>query len=240
MPQKDAGTRTEPPPSLPMASVTEPLAAAAAEPQLDPPVVSAGFLGFRVTPCSGPLLEAFQPNSVVVVRPISTAPAASARSTTRRGDCRAGVGVEPGTAGVDLSADVDQVLDRDRHAMQRPQRLASRALGIPLGCGSSCFFVIQHGIGVDHGLRRMRSLQTVVDCVARGQHTGSQGAGKPCEDSKGAFRFDKMVLGRGWQCLCKGRAKYPQNPQTHHRQEIFNCRSSNAPHRRAWRSQAKD
>ena len=48
MPHSAAGTRTEPPPSLPSASGTMPAATAAAEPALEPPGVSAVFHGLRV------------------------------------------------------------------------------------------------------------------------------------------------------------------------------------------------
>ncbi len=51
-PQSDAGIRIEPPPSVAVAIATRPAASAAAEPPLEPPVDSAGFHGFRVTPVS--------------------------------------------------------------------------------------------------------------------------------------------------------------------------------------------
>src|SRR5690242_10075763 len=47
-PQKLAGSRIEPPPSLPTASGPMPDATAAAEPALDPPGVRSGFHGLRV------------------------------------------------------------------------------------------------------------------------------------------------------------------------------------------------
>src|SRR5438309_298159 len=46
--------RIEPPPSVPSASAPMPDATAAAAPPLEPPGVSAGLQGFRVTPWSGP------------------------------------------------------------------------------------------------------------------------------------------------------------------------------------------
>src|SRR5690606_27861452 len=52
-PQKDAGTRIEPTPSVPTASGPQPAATAAAAPPLDPPLVRAGFQGLRVTPETG-------------------------------------------------------------------------------------------------------------------------------------------------------------------------------------------
>src|SRR5947208_2106725 len=73
--------RIEPPPSVPSASGPQPLATAAAAPPLEPPGVSAGFHGFRVTPKSGFSVAALWPNSDVLVLPRSTAPAAFRRAT---------------------------------------------------------------------------------------------------------------------------------------------------------------
>ena len=50
VPQKDDGRRMEPPWSPPIAISTSPAATRAAEPEEEPPVVCAGFLGFRVGP----------------------------------------------------------------------------------------------------------------------------------------------------------------------------------------------
>src|ERR1700755_2652954 len=47
-PQKLAGMRTDPPPSLPIANGQMPAATAAPDPALDPPGDSAGFHGLRV------------------------------------------------------------------------------------------------------------------------------------------------------------------------------------------------
>ena len=52
-PQNAAGIRIEPPPSVPSASGPQPLATATAAPPLEPPGVSAGFHGLRVTSKSG-------------------------------------------------------------------------------------------------------------------------------------------------------------------------------------------
>ncbi len=81
MPQNAAGIRTEPPPSEPRAKGTMPEATAAADPPLDPPLVSSVSQGFRVGPNSSDTLDPDQPSSVVVVFPIIIAPAASMRST---------------------------------------------------------------------------------------------------------------------------------------------------------------
>ena len=49
-PQKFAGWRTEPAMSLPSSRPVKPAASAAAEPPDEPPGVSSGFHGLRVTP----------------------------------------------------------------------------------------------------------------------------------------------------------------------------------------------
>src|SRR5271163_3891580 len=52
MPQKCAGTRIEPPPSLPTPATEQPAAIAAASPPLEPPEECARFQGLLVCPCS--------------------------------------------------------------------------------------------------------------------------------------------------------------------------------------------
>jgi len=50
IPQCDAGIRIDPPPSLPVANGTMPVATATAEPLLDPPAVRSRSQGLRVGP----------------------------------------------------------------------------------------------------------------------------------------------------------------------------------------------
>src|SRR5258708_4828214 len=68
--------RTEPPASVPTCNGPNPAAPAAPAPDDDPPVVYSLFQGFRVIPVNGQSPGDFQPNSVVVVLPRMTAPAA--------------------------------------------------------------------------------------------------------------------------------------------------------------------
>src|SRR3954447_5455923 len=68
--------RTDPPASVPICSGPNPAAPADPARDEDPPGVCAGFQGLRVMPCSGQSPGDFQPYSVVVVLPITTAPAA--------------------------------------------------------------------------------------------------------------------------------------------------------------------
>ena len=80
-PQYPAGMRIEPPPSPPVAMVTSPPATAVALPPEDPPALRAGSQAFRVTPLILLTLTLSPPNSLAVVEPTGTMPAARSRST---------------------------------------------------------------------------------------------------------------------------------------------------------------
>jgi hypothetical protein len=80
LPQKAAGMRTEPAPSVPTLSGPSPAATAAAVPPEDPPGVFDRSQGLRVIPVSGEFVSPLQPNSGVVVLPTSTAPASRRRA----------------------------------------------------------------------------------------------------------------------------------------------------------------
>src|SRR6185312_2301881 len=75
------GMRTDPPPSVPSARGVTPAATDAAAPALEPPGVLPVFHGLRVMPSSGLSPTPLQPNSLVVVLPITIAPARLTRST---------------------------------------------------------------------------------------------------------------------------------------------------------------
>ena len=81
-PQKDAGRRSEPPRSVPWARGPSPVARATAPPPVEPPGVSVGFHGLRVTPKTALNVLAPAPNSGVFVLPSTMAPAALRRVTT--------------------------------------------------------------------------------------------------------------------------------------------------------------
>src|SRR5699024_11466143 len=67
MPQKAAGMRILPPPSVPTAQGPIPAATAAAAPPEEPPAVKRGSMGLQVMPESGLSVTAFHANSGVVV-----------------------------------------------------------------------------------------------------------------------------------------------------------------------------
>ena len=76
-----AGSRVEQPASVASASGTIPVATLTPAPADEPPQVSAGAHGLRVKPVSGETPSSECANSVVVVLPITTAPAARRRAT---------------------------------------------------------------------------------------------------------------------------------------------------------------
>ena len=80
-PQNAAGVRSEPPRSEPSQSGLMPVARATAEPPDEPPHVSAGSHGLRVSPNTSLNVLAPAPNSGVLVLPRMIAPAARSRST---------------------------------------------------------------------------------------------------------------------------------------------------------------
>src|SRR5208337_811172 len=82
MPQNADGMRTEPAPSVPIATGPMPDATAAAAPPDDPPAVIFVFQGFLVIPVSRLSVVALMPNSGVLVLPNSTAPASRNRAVT--------------------------------------------------------------------------------------------------------------------------------------------------------------
>src|SRR5439155_225245 len=140
-PQNEAGIRTEPPASVPSATGPRPLATATAAPPLEPPGESSRFHGLRVIPKRGLSVTALWPNSDVVVFPRMTAPAARSRPTTTAsssGTASANsreppveavpdddavvvgnrFGKQPRAAGRAQAASEDDILDRQRHAVQ--------------------------------------------------------------------------------------------------------------------------
>src|SRR3984893_3691178 len=80
-PEKQAGMRIAPAPSLPRLRTPIPAAQGAAAPALLPPGVRSRFHGLRVIPVSGLSPTALQTNSGVVVLPTLAAPAPFRRAT---------------------------------------------------------------------------------------------------------------------------------------------------------------
>jgi hypothetical protein len=82
IPQKCAGTRTDPPPSLPTPPIEHPDAIAAASPPLDPPADRDTSHGLLVFPDNALSVSYAIKNSGTLVFPIKIAPAARNRATT--------------------------------------------------------------------------------------------------------------------------------------------------------------
>ena len=120
--------RIEPPVSVPMVASAIPAATLAADPPLDPPGDRAGSCGLRAGPNAESSLVVPNANSCRFVFPTKTAPAwrrcamaGASRSATCPSRTR-------DAAVVGSAADIEQVLDRDRHAVQRPAIVAGGEL----------------------------------------------------------------------------------------------------------------
>ncbi len=87
IPEKCAGTRIEPPPSLPTPPNEQPDALAAASPPLEPPAVRLVSHGLLVFPVSKLLLSYAISNSGVFVLPRTMAPAPRSRATSGASRC---------------------------------------------------------------------------------------------------------------------------------------------------------
>jgi hypothetical protein len=97
-PQCAAGTRTDPPVSVPRASGTTPVATATAEPPEDPPAERLGSCGLRTGPKTGLLLVIPSASSCRLVLPTTAAPAARRHPTacwSRPGRDARSAGVPP-------------------------------------------------------------------------------------------------------------------------------------------------
>ena len=153
VPVKCAGIRIEPPPSVPRASGAKRAASATAEPPDEPPGVIAGFHGLRVMPVSGESVTPFQPNSGVVVLPIRTAPASLQPGHRRRIDLPRAVGDDSARAAPGRpAARQEDVLDRNRHAVERRERRAGRPPGLGGRGLAERRFRVDKAEGVDAGV----------------------------------------------------------------------------------------
>ena len=105
--------------SLPSPSGLIPLASADASPPLDPPAVTSGFHGLRVRPRSCESVCTRSPKSGRLVLANGIAPAARMRSTIGASTDAMACSSAVTPCVVADPADVDVLLDRDRHAVQR-------------------------------------------------------------------------------------------------------------------------
>src|SRR5208283_1257549 len=81
-PQKQAGSRIEPPVSDPRATMASPAATAAAEPPLEPPGILSRSQGFRVAPQNDVSVDDPIANSSMFAFPRITMPSSLIRRTT--------------------------------------------------------------------------------------------------------------------------------------------------------------
>ena len=140
-PERAAGTRMLARVSVPREARAMPVATEIADPPLEPPGMRVGSWGLRLCGVVTP-----RANSWVLALPTITAPARRSMATAGASSCgqaavgqRAGPGHEAG--------DVDDVLDRDRHPVQR----APPPPGRPLGVGGGGVGEGLVGVDLDHG-----------------------------------------------------------------------------------------
>ncbi len=82
MPQAAAGTRIDPPVSVPIVAIAMPETTETADPPLDPPALRDTSIGLRTAPNALTPLVVPKANSWRFVLPTSTAPAAFSRDVT--------------------------------------------------------------------------------------------------------------------------------------------------------------
>ena len=111
--------------SLPRPIGLIPDASADASPPLDPPAVTSGFHGLRVRPWSDESVWTRRPRSGRLVRAKGIAPAARIRSTIGRVDGGDGVGEDRHALRGRRAGDVDVLLHRARHTVERTERAPS-------------------------------------------------------------------------------------------------------------------
>ena len=125
MPQKAAGTRIEPDVSVPIATGTMPAATATAEPDDEPPGAQPGARGFGGVPKCGFRPSPENASSLRFVFPTHTIPASASRATTGRvGRGRRRVAEQRARRRRRGARDIDEVLPRDRDAVERAARRA--------------------------------------------------------------------------------------------------------------------
>ena len=129
-----AGVADAAPAVAPQAQQRPPAATMAASPPLDPPGERSSRHGLLARPCSGLSVSKSVPSWGTLVLPRTIAPARRRRDQGAVGRRRRG---RRASAGRPWSApgDVEHLLDRDRHAVQRPEALAALAGGV--GSGAS-------------------------------------------------------------------------------------------------------
>ncbi len=182
-PQQAAGMRIEPAPSVPSAAEHMPAATAVAEPPDEPPDVRCGSHGLRVTPNVGDSVNAVAISSGTWVLPRITAPAARSRLTT---SASAGGRLRIGVAAVggDLAGDVDVVLDRDRHAEQRPH-VARAAAAVRLVGGGERLLAEHDAERVQQRVEPGDPRQEELHQFARGDLAGGDQVGVAGEAGEG-------------------------------------------------------
>ena len=186
MPQSAAGTRVEPPVSEPIEISHMPSAAATAPPEEEPPGMRARSAGLPGVPKCGLAPTPEKANSVMLVLATMTAPALRRRRTMTRvfRGRLAFLGDDFGAGAGDFAGDVEQVLDGDDGAVERPERDA----GLGAGVGGFRRRVGSFAVDGEAGARALAV--RVVDAGERGVEAFA--GGHFCHLPKPPFCFDEF------------------------------------------------
>ena len=167
-PFQAAGLRSEPPRSLPSAIGSIRQASAAAAPPLEPPAERVVSHGLRVAPKTGLNVCEPAPHSGVLVLPTMIAPAARSALDEQRVGGRHVVAEERRAVRRAHAGRVDQILVRDRQAVQRRQiaRRAARG-GRPRRAAASARSATSVTMALTRGLMRSMRARCARDELAR-------------------------------------------------------------------------
>ena len=176
IPHHEDGIRTEPPVSVPMPHGAMPAATATPVPELEPPGARwvAGSHGFHGVPMWRLVPKLPMANSTEWVLPSTIMPAASMRRTSVAVSGETRVLPHLRAAGRDAPLDVDDVLHRDRDAVQRAHRVPGATRGVRRGRRRARLLGIDMDEGMQLRVLARDALEQAVDQRRRSQLARSE------------------------------------------------------------------
>ena len=179
--------------SLPSASGTSRAASATAEPPLEPPDIRLGAHGLRLEPMSGLTDVIPQANSCVCVLPTRIAPAARARGRPQHRP--------PERARRTLASrrpyghpGVEEVLDAERHARERPARPAVRVRSLVRGRLCLRTLETERAEGADQSVDLRRFAPRALHDLDRRHRRGAKPRAAPRAEATARSRLDYRGL----------------------------------------------
>ena len=163
-PVQAAGRRVEAPASVVSAIRTSPAATDTPPPQLDPPHVTFAFQGLTVRPVNGEEPIMVWANSVVVLLPMMTAPAARSRATAIVSAVAGAAScIRPRSPIGRQSRDVENVLHADRNAGERSRGSIRLIVRVELARRCECAFAGDADESVEVRLAALATVQRIGD-----------------------------------------------------------------------------